>query len=1023
MKKPVYKPKPYQCALCTRRFTRPQGLAQHTSLQHTIPIALEKYRNEELNDSAHGAVSNEPGHTATPTPHSRDNSPTPFPNPPSLPHTPRRSTSRVSPVTPISPRRASAHDRTFLPLRSLRYAQSIDSLTCWIGTPCDAEGYDHAGRPPAPSTEQDGEDHFMPFSSSAEFELCDFLYVKTEMSAGNVDELIEILASLYPDREPPIANHRELHALIDSIKEGDVPWDSFSITYNGPPATTGSLPPWATQQHEVWFRDPLAVIENQLANPEFKGKIDYAPKREFRKFMSGNWAWRQADKISKDEKCHGAMFAPIVLGSDKTTVSVATGQNDFYPLYASVGNIHNSARRSHRDGVVLIGFLAMPKTSREFTNDPGFRKFRRQLFHTSLRRILSSLRPYMTCPKITKCPDGHLRRVVYGIGPYIADYPEQALLACVVQGWCARCEAPASDLDDGALENKYLYRSHDTTDEFCEAFTLRELWDDYGIEGDVVPFTAYFPRADIHELISPDLLHQLIKGTFKDHLIDWIAEYINENHSKQEANRILADIDRRIAMVPPFSGIRRFYEGRGFKQWTGDDSKALMKSILPALAGRVPEQMVHTVRDFLEFTYLVRRPVITEDDLKRLDGLVASFHNNREIFRDLGIRPTGFSLPRQHAMVHYRHLIQEFGAPNGLDSSITESKHIKAVKKPYRRSSRNRPLGQMLVTNQRTDKILAMRIKLRRYLRHKQTRLPELSLSPSNPPLEHITEENENRDGDAVEEAASMGEIKLAKCAVPRKSSSIAQVALSIGCPQLVDRVQQYICNWLTNDDLQSDREIPLSHCPNVDLLRIHTYPSARAVFFSPSDISGIEGMRSERIRAVSKWGGGRPRYDCVLVAASDDPGFLGYLVARVFLFFSFVHSNVRHPCALVQWYSTVGERPCPDTGMWVVQPDVAGSQPSLDVVHLDSIFRAVHLIGVAGKEYLPRDGLDYTHSLDAFKSFYVNKYVDHHAHEILFQTNRKSQLQAQGCQPSQVKAQALKTNLKCINSSSTAQV
>ena len=33
----------------------------------------------------------------------------------------------------------------------------------------------------------------------------------------------------------------------------------------------------------------------------------------------------------------------------------------------------------------------------------------------------------------------------------------------------------------------------------------------------------------------------------------------------------------RIAIAPPFSGLRRFPEGRGFKQWTGDDSKALMK--------------------------------------------------------------------------------------------------------------------------------------------------------------------------------------------------------------------------------------------------------------------------------------------------------------------------------------------------------------------------------------------------------------------------------------------------------------
>jgi len=44
----------------------------------------------------------------------------------------------------------------------------------------------------------------------------------------------------------------------------------------------------------------------------------------------------------------------------------------------------------------------------------------------------------MTVPEVTLCADGYHRRVVYGIGPYIADYQEQVLLACIVQGWCAR---------------------------------------------------------------------------------------------------------------------------------------------------------------------------------------------------------------------------------------------------------------------------------------------------------------------------------------------------------------------------------------------------------------------------------------------------------------------------------------------------------------------------------------------------------------------------------------------------------
>jgi len=61
-------------------------------------------------------------------------------------------------------------------------------------------------------------------------------------------------------------------------------------------------------------------------------------------------------------------------------------------------------------------------------------------------------------------------------------------------------------------------------------------------------------------------------------------------------------------------------------------------------------------------------------------------------------------------MIHYHHLIQEFSAPNGLCSSITKSKHIKAVKKPWRHSNCFQPLGQMLIINQCLNKLAAMRV-------------------------------------------------------------------------------------------------------------------------------------------------------------------------------------------------------------------------------------------------------------------------------------------------------------------------
>ena len=119
--------------------------------------------------------------------------------------------------------------------------------------------------------------------------------------------------------------------------------------------------------------------------------------------------------------------------------------------------------------------------------------------------------------------------------------------------------------------------------------------------------------------------------------------------------------------------------------------------------------MVRTLRAFLEFCYIARRNVQDTRSLAELSDALDCFHRYRRVFEECGIRPDGFALPRQHSLSHYSTLIRAFGAPNGLCSSITEAKHIKAVKEPWRRSNRCEALGQILLTNQRLDKLAASR--------------------------------------------------------------------------------------------------------------------------------------------------------------------------------------------------------------------------------------------------------------------------------------------------------------------------
>jgi hypothetical protein len=101
-------------------------------------------------------------------------------------------------------------------------------------------------------------------------------------------------------QSPPFANAQDLYNVVDATEVGDVPWQAFAIKYNG--EFPDNAPNWMSTPYEVWFRDPLSVLEGQIGNREISNEMDYAPKRvysregkrQFSDLMSGDWAWDQA---------------------------------------------------------------------------------------------------------------------------------------------------------------------------------------------------------------------------------------------------------------------------------------------------------------------------------------------------------------------------------------------------------------------------------------------------------------------------------------------------------------------------------------------------------------------------------------------------------------------------------------------------------------------------------------------------------------------------------------------------------
>lgn len=409
-----------------------------------------------------------------------------------------------------------------------------------------------------------------------------------------------------------------------------------------------------------------------------------------------------------------------------------------------------------------------------------------------------------------------------------------------------------------------------------------------------------------------------------------------------------------------------------------------MKVYLPAIVGHVPPQMVRCLAAFLDFCYLVRRDIITESTLNAIDNALARFHRDRQIFVVEGVCPGGISLPRQHSIVHYRRVIELFGAPNGLCSSITEAKHIKAVKEPWRRSSHYRALGQMLLTNQQLDKLSAARVD---FISRGMLKGPLVADGTElyTIPDEELYEPPGDDNAGPVAGPHIHAKVTLARTPARGYSRHLPTLATFFDLPELPELMRRFLFDQLNPFSAVSGSDIDLMHCPTIHG-SVFVYHSAVSVHYAPSDLSGVGGIYRERIWAIPSWHGGSSRNDCIFAMKDMDiEGMRGLHVARVMLFFSFTHNLTVYPCALVQWFVLVGDMPCNETGMWVVKPDLDEyGQQIHSVIHLDGVVRGALLIPVYGKDFLPRH-INFSNALGSFHTYYVNKFADHHANEIAF--------------------------------------
>jgi len=162
----------------------------------------------------------------------------------------------------------------------------VIETSIYTGTPCNQEGVD---LPPDSGPlshislgQSESDSPWHPFQHRSQYQLADFLFCQNKTPQNQIDDLMDIWASMpeWNGQPPPFANHDDLLRKIDSIT-GDPIWECLSIHHTDAFVEDESIPAWKRTSYDVWFRAPEALADLQLANPQFKDHIDYSPKQVF----------------------------------------------------------------------------------------------------------------------------------------------------------------------------------------------------------------------------------------------------------------------------------------------------------------------------------------------------------------------------------------------------------------------------------------------------------------------------------------------------------------------------------------------------------------------------------------------------------------------------------------------------------------------------------------------------------------------------------------------------------------------
>ncbi|KAF7369562.1 hypothetical protein MVEN_00286300 [Mycena venus] len=799
-----------------------------------------------------------------------------------------------------------------------------------------------------------------PFTSQIDWEVAKWAKLRGSTSTAFTDLLSiegvpEALGLSYK-------NSREFNQIIDNqLPQGRPTFTRQEIVVGG-------------EAFDVYFRPIIDCIKALYGDPEFAHELVFKPERHysdadktvrfFSEMHTAKWWWQTQKAV--EERRPGATIIPVMISTDKTQTTMFRNKAA-YPVYMTIGNIPKDARRKpSRQAYVLIGYLPTTRLD-HIKNKAARRRAVANLYHACMRQILCPLKLAGLDGIEMASGDGVVRRCHPIFAIFSGDYPEQVLVTATKTGECPTCPVPRDEL--GSLEDLYeprdlvavleaLNKADGNATEFTRACV------EAGIKPIYRPFWEDLPYVNIFLSVTSDVLHQLYQGVIK-HVVAWVTEAFGP-----------VEIDARCRRMPPNHNTRLFLKGiTTLSRVSGTEHNQMCRILLGLIVDlRLPDRqstssLIRAVRGALDFLYLAQYPTQSTETISLLQDALENFHNNKQIFVDLGIR-ADFNFPKLHNLCHYPLIIKLFGSTDNYNTEYTERLHIDLAKDAYRATNRKDEYTQMTLWLERKEKIL----------RHEKfiswriagSPVPDDTQSLWHPPPV-IQHRHVQMPLHPSAKAVSLTAIETDYRAIYFRDA-FARYAVSFGRPQLTNRQIEN----LAQNFYSPFQKLSVYHTIkfwNSDALgREHSVDMLDTVHVKP-------GYKNKQGRNI----GGR--FDTVLVndGTGTHTGVAGYRVGRVRVVFKlsrkisdYLFPGAQPPghLAYVEWFSAFPPRPEPNHLMFKI------SRPEervASIIPIENIRRSIHLFPQFGP-VVPRNWTS-QNVLDMATKFYVSPWSDRHAY------------------------------------------